>query len=59
MTMILVLFRTRIIVGPTITGGGADVMNQPAMRAAAEPFLCTQPIMLLGVSREPLLGAHA
>ena len=57
--MTFVLFRTRIIVGPTITGGETDVMNQPAMRAAAEPFLYTQPIMLLGVSREPLLGTHA
>ena len=46
MDTILVLFRSRVIVGPTIAKGGADVMNQTAMRAAAEPFLCTQPIML-------------
>ena len=53
--MALILFKIWIIVGPTITGEGADIMNQLAMKAAAESFLCTQSIMLHG---EPWASAQ-
>ena len=44
--MTLVLFRSRIIVRPTIMGEGTDVMNQVVMRAAAKLLLCIQSIIL-------------
>ena len=55
--MTLVLFRSRVIVGPTITGEETNITNQIVRRTVAEPLLCIQ-LIVCTASRDYLSDAH-